>query len=546
MCGKKNIKCGEELTVFYNTHYFGRFNKDCLCPHKIEHSDPCPKDPEPARKKRIIERENLSTPQNAISKKPEMVQTPVRRIVIEKLPPRRVLYAPVLSNANEQSEKSLSYESVFGEIDLSLSPIKHSTPLAQRLDQSFSSNGVEPVETSSLNSSIHSLVNLSSTPVRLDLLETEVDIPYIEPVKVSLFQEEGTPLFEGSRASTESFFKEFNSLCDTHTFSKAARHDVLKLFSKSLPVPNNLHVKLVLPSLPTISLIEFTDAHFCCVDIKTQMERILTRNAQYVLRSWENNCTWSTAWDHFRQPEVQLVLNADGAPVFKSSKLAVWPIWVQIFNLPPKLRAAFSNLSLLGIWYCKSKPDFSKLLPRICYELESLFDADLIIEHLGIVTFCVRSIVADMPAKACLLCMVQFNGYSACPHCYMRGYSHSRRMLFPVKKDFRLRESNDFKVSGLIAEQKKVFQSGVKSQTPLIRLVDLPWRCPIDPMHQVFLGTGKVLSKLLVSVAKGNLYQLAETNIKSVKIPFDFQHRTRSLNEIHFWKAFDFKLFFFM
>ena len=362
---KKNIKCGEELTVFYNTHYFGRFNKDCLCPHKIEHSDPCPKDPEPARKKRIIERENLSTPQNAISKKPEMVQTPVRRIVIEKLPPRRVLYAPVLSNANEQSEKSLSYESVFDEIDLSLSPIKHSTPLAQRLDQSFSSNGVEPVETSSLNSSIHSLVNLSSTPVRLDLLETEVDIPYFEPVKVSLFQEEGTPLFEGSRASTESFFKEFNSLCDTHKFSKAARHDVLKLFSKSLPVPNNLHVKLALPSLPTISLIESTDAHFCCVDIKTQMERILIRNAQYVLRSWENNCTWSTAWDHFRQPEVQLVLNADGAPVFKSSKLAVWPIWVQIFNLPPKLRAAFSNLSLLGIWYGKSKPDFSKLLPRI-------------------------------------------------------------------------------------------------------------------------------------------------------------------------------------
>ena len=127
----------------------------------------------------------------------------------------------------------------------------------------------------------------------------------------------------------------------------------------------------------------------------------------------------------------------------------------------------------------------------------------------------------------------------------MRGYSHSRRMLFPVKKDFRLRESNDFKVSGLIAEQKKVFQSGVKSQTLLIRLVDLPWRCPIDPMHQVFLETGKVLSKLLVSVAKGNLYQLAEINIKSVKIPFDFQHRTRSLNEIHFWKAFDFKLFFF-
>ena len=108
-----------------------------------------------------------------------------------------------------------------------------------------------------------------------------------------------------------------------------------------------------------------------------------------------------------------------------------------------------------------------------------------------------------------------------------------------------MRESLDFKASGLIAEQKKVSQSDVKSQTPLVKLIDLPWCCPIDPMHQVFLGTGKVLSKVLISLAKGNLFQRAERLLSLIKIPFDIQHRTRSLHENKVWKAFDFKLFFF-
>ena len=229
---------------------------------------------------------------------------------------------------------------------------------------------MEPLEDNSPSHQDHLTINLSTTPVRLDLIEAEEEnVPLFEPDKVSLFQEEGLPLFAGSQTSTENFFKEFESLCETHKFSKAARADMLKLISKNLPVPNNINAKLVRPHLPTLSLIDFGNAQFCCVDTKTQIERVLTRNAQYVLNSWNNDCSWSTHWDSFRRPEVQIVLNIDGAPVFKSKKLAVWPIWLQVFNLPPKLRLAFSNLCLLGLWHGKFKPDFTKLLPLVCFEL---------------------------------------------------------------------------------------------------------------------------------------------------------------------------------
>ena len=178
--------------------------------------------------------------------------------------------------------------------------------------------------------------------------------------------------------------------------------------------------------------------------------------------------------------------------------LPVWPIWVQIVNLPPKLRSAFSNLVLLGHWHGKSKPDFKKLLPALVFELESLRDANLVIEGLGPIKFRVRSIVADMPATACVLCMIQFNGYSSCPHCYINGFSSNRRMLLSCKKLFKLGENLDFKACSWYADRTNEMKCGVKSSTPLNSLMSLPWDCPVDPMHQIFLGTGKVFCTVFV------------------------------------------------
>ena len=123
-----------------------------------------------------------------------------------------------------------------------------------------------------------------------------------------------------------------------------------------------------------------------------------------------------------------------------------------------------------------------------------------------------------MPAKACVLCMIQFNGYASCPHCYMKGFTQNHRMLFLVNKSFKLRENADFQACGYIAEKTKTTKCGVKSSTPLNSVLSLPWESPVDPMHQIFLGTGKVLTKLLVSLTKGVMLRDAENLLKSVKI----------------------------
>ena len=540
---KKDIKIGEELTVFYSRHFFGNFNENCLCPFKNEHGNPWPDDPEPPRKKRKHRTDFASTPVNEAPNL-KLTNIPTKRISIDKLPPRRLLYETAQSCGNE--EVFLSFDSIFGSFDVP-------SPIQIRTSQSTNVEFPPPDSHSEL-SFVESEICFqrpaaASTPRRLDLIEDEVDHGNrfcLEEGNLDLFQGvDDTPFYEGAQASTESFMLEFNNMADRNEFSKFARQDLLKLFARTLPAPNNLFAKLSVPFLPNICTIELANSKLCFVDIRSQIEKILLKNAKYVLSSWTVDYSWKTAWDCFQKPEIQLVLNFDGAPVFKASKIAVWPVWVQIFNLPSKLRGAFSNLCLLALWHGKAKPDFSKLLPRCVFELESLFCANLKNDDLGVVKFSVRSVVADMPATACILCMNQFNGYSSCPHCYIRVFSQNHRMLFSVKKTFVLRESQDFKACGFLADQSGEIKSGIRSQFPLNNVISLPWNCPLDPMHQVFLGTGKTLSKLIVSLATNQILKKAETYMTFVKVPFDIQYRTKSLSDIKFWKVFDFKLFFF-
>ena len=113
--------------------------------------------------------------------------------------------------------------------------------------------------------------------------------------------------------------------------------------------------------------------------------------------------------------------------------------------------------------------------------------------------------------------MLQFNGYFGCPHCFMRGVSHQNRMLYPCNAPFVLRNNRKFEEFGNLAEIKRSSMLGIKKRSPLCNVFKFPWDVPLDPMHQVFLGTGKVLSKSLLGLLKGDDQKLMSELIKSVK-----------------------------
>ncbi|KAH7977847.1 hypothetical protein HPB49_003755 [Dermacentor silvarum] len=55
--------------------------------------------------------------------------------------------------------------------------------------------------------------------------------------------------------------------------------------------------------------------------------------------------------------DLTLLLNVDGAPIFKSSKYSIWPIQVTINELPPHLRS--KNVLIPALWYGQSHADMT-------------------------------------------------------------------------------------------------------------------------------------------------------------------------------------------
>ena len=53
---------------------------------------------------------------------------------------------------------------------------------------------------------------------------------------------------------------------------------------------------------------------------------------------------------------ISFLFNTDGAAIFKSSKMQVWPLYLAVNELPYKLRTAKENLIFAGLWFGEKKP----------------------------------------------------------------------------------------------------------------------------------------------------------------------------------------------
>ena len=68
-----------------------------------------------------------------------------------------------------------------------------------------------------------------------------------------------------------------------------------------------------------------------------------------------------------------LSLSTDGVPVFKSSSQSLWPVYLTILNLPPRIRMKDENTLLCGLWFGPQKPPIMSLLKPVTKFLKSLY-----------------------------------------------------------------------------------------------------------------------------------------------------------------------------
>lgn len=270
-----------------------------------------------------------------------------------------------------------------------------------------------------------------------------------------------------------------------------------------------------------------------------------------------------------KQENVSFTFNTDGAPVFKSSKISVWPLFLVINELPYKLRMLKENMLMAGLWFGPHKPAMGTFLSPFLDCFKKL--------HEGIQCFCpllgnfiCRAYLlcgtADLPAR-CLVCnSVQYNGSFSCWKCMQKGETSERgkghthvfpyisanpkgpeRTVYDVHRDAQQAMNN--------LEQRKTGYSvnGVKGPSWLTFFpnFNIVKGISIDYMHGVLLGVQKLLLRLWFSSEfkskdfnfHGHVH-IVDYRLNNLKPTLDISRLPRSIEtDLKYWKASEYRSF---
>lgn len=129
-------------------------------------------------------------------------------------------------------------------------------------------------------------------------------------------------------------------------------------------------------------------------------------------------------YEHDEVNIMSLCLNVDGANMYKSNSVSLWPIQFTQNYLPPEIRFLPHNVIVSGLMYTEDKFDFREYFLPVINELHNLREDKIEITidsedytFKPIVTHC----AVDLPAKSKIQATKQFGGYDACTYCEIPG-----------------------------------------------------------------------------------------------------------------------------
>uniref|UniRef100_A0A182HYY5 Transposase domain-containing protein n=1 Tax=Anopheles arabiensis TaxID=7173 RepID=A0A182HYY5_ANOAR len=117
------------------------------------------------------------------------------------------------------------------------------------------------------------------------------------------------------------------------------------------------------------------------------------------------------------EDEFELNLSVDGIPIYDRSAIQMWPILMQLHNMPNV------PVVVVGIFCGTSKPsDVEPFLRPLVEELNRLHDNKMTLNGKKI-SVSVRVIIADSPARAFIQQVCYYNGVHGCLKCKCCGTS---------------------------------------------------------------------------------------------------------------------------
>ena len=171
----------------------------------------------------------------------------------------------------------------------------------------------------------------------------------------------------------------------------------------------------------------------------------------------------------------------------------LWPIWIQVAGLPPKLRSARKWIVLAALSVSDSYPSWQELTPHLKDKISSGLIVEVRIEVYYKFVFKTRQLIADLEAKNPLHNMTNLTAImdaSTVRQMKNNGRTHA---FYPFDQQGAIRESsvNDIYIS--MAETLRLKQVtnvvGVKGRSAFAGLFDgLPLTARVDYTQCILQG----------------------------------------------------------
>lgn len=255
---------------------------------------------------------------------------------------------------------------------------------------------------------------------------------------------------------------------------------------------------------------------------------------------------------------ISFTINTDGVNKYSSSKAGhLWPVYVIINELPKEHRYKKKYVLPAYIYCDKHDPNMSTFLNPLIEKLNVLNAGGINVPDSADGNINVRGMLfvttADLPARADLMNMKQYNGKCGCHLCKSEGQGYGPNNIhryWPYQANIEKRIHEDQQKYAAEATIKQPVM-GVKGHCIFSKLsysFDLVRSFAIDWMHCVCLGVVKYIMQLQMSIVnKGKLFYIGgnktsiSNKILAIKPPDIVGRMPRTLEDLKHWKATELK-----
>ncbi|CAF1623277.1 unnamed protein product [Rotaria magnacalcarata] len=309
-------------------------------------------------------------------------------------------------------------------------------------------------------------------------------------------------------------------------------------------------------SLRTNEIVEIVN-----LDVRSQLKLIVNRNIKILTKNENyfptcdisNGSFYQTTLSKSKLNTITLVLHTDGAPLVRTTKQSIWPLFASVVEIPPPLREYQNNIILLALWSSKSKPNVNVFLKKTVDEIKFLMAEGTSFFINGMeFNFVIRTqfFISDLPARSLFLQTTYFNGYYACHYCVTKGLWSGSIVVYPYHhNDLKLRSHAEVIAAAKEAEKNSTGKritsvQGVKGLSCLLDIMAYPQQILLDYMHLVCLGHVQTLIKRWCQLIDKEEVMKMDNMLLKTRVPHNIHVvYNESISAVECWKAKHSRLF---